>query len=242
MITVDAGYPDILLKKGSPNVDLIRLLKERLNYHGLGPLDEKNIIFGNQTEAAVRQFQRNKLLNPDGVVGPLTWHRLFNERSPVIIGASTLALRALEIAKSQLYVREKTGKNDGKEVEAYLRSVDLPPGYAWCVAFGYWCFDTAANELSIPNPMFRTAGVLRLWNNTPVSRRVTDPQPGDVGIMDFGGGKGHFFIVEERIKTKVATVEGNTAADPTNKAEDRDGQGVFERLRPISATKGFLRY
>ena len=45
-----------------------------LNYD-LGPsgADGK---FGSKTEAAVKAFQRNTGLNPDGVVGPLTWEKL----------------------------------------------------------------------------------------------------------------------------------------------------------------------
>ena len=33
-------------------------------------------VFGRQTEEAVRNFQRDHGLNPDGVVGPLTWDAL----------------------------------------------------------------------------------------------------------------------------------------------------------------------
>jgi hypothetical protein len=40
---------------------------------------------------------------------------------------------------SQVGVRERTGRNDGVEVEAYLRSVGLGKGYPWCAAFTNWC-------------------------------------------------------------------------------------------------------
>jgi peptidoglycan hydrolase-like protein with peptidoglycan-binding domain len=33
-------------------------------------------IFGGETEAAVRAFQRKAALVPDGIVGPATWHAL----------------------------------------------------------------------------------------------------------------------------------------------------------------------
>lgn len=47
-------------------------LQERLKAIGVydGPVDG---VFGPQTEAAVKTAQRNKNLNPDGVVGPVTW-------------------------------------------------------------------------------------------------------------------------------------------------------------------------
>jgi peptidoglycan hydrolase-like protein with peptidoglycan-binding domain len=230
-----------LIKKGSTNVAAIREIKNRLNELGY-KLDPKNINFGPSVEAAVKDFQRKKLLLADGIVGELTWARLFNERKEVVPVERTLAFRAIEIAKSYLYVREKTGKNDGIEVEMFLKSVGLPKGYAWCVAFGYYCFEQAARQLGIANPLKKTAGVLALYNATPASQRFKSPQVGDVGIMDFGGGKGHFFLVTGVVGNKVFTIEGNTSGEPTSAAQDRDGQGVYERCRPITAAKAYLRY
>ena len=40
-----------------------------------------------------------------------------------------------ETYTSQIGVREATGRNDGKQVELYLKSVGLGKGYAWCAAF-----------------------------------------------------------------------------------------------------------
>lgn len=50
---------------------LQRLLLE--HGHDPGPVDG---VFGPRTEAAVRSFQAEKGLEPDGVVGPLTWRAL----------------------------------------------------------------------------------------------------------------------------------------------------------------------
>ena len=63
------------------------------------------------------------------------------------IGQSILREKVISTAESQLYVREKTGNNDGKEVERYLRNVGLGKGYAWCAAFVAWCHD----QNGIPN-------------------------------------------------------------------------------------------
>ena len=41
-----------------------------------GPLDG---LFGDALDAAVRRFQREHDLDPDGVVGPLTWHILLED-------------------------------------------------------------------------------------------------------------------------------------------------------------------
>jgi len=64
-------------KIGSKGEEVIRI-QERLNKKGLylGPLDG---IFGGGTGAAVKQFQKMKRLEVDGVVGPETWKALFAE-------------------------------------------------------------------------------------------------------------------------------------------------------------------
>jgi peptidoglycan hydrolase-like protein with peptidoglycan-binding domain len=238
------SYPDVLLKKGTDLTQYVKQLKERLNALGFGPLNQENGNFGDTTLNAVIAFQRSRLLNPDGEVGPLTWHRLFTDRIAVIPIAKTLSGIALEICLSQLYVREKTGKNDGPEVELYLASVGLGKGNPYCLAFQYWAEDTAAHKLTVSNPMYKTGHVLTLWNQTRKEYKFQNPEKGDLGIMDFGGGKGHIFRVKKVIGNKVNTVEGNTSGDPTSASEDRDGQGVFERLRLAHSKliKGYIRY
>lgn len=61
------------LRLGSrgPNVKLIQSLLSRIGYNP-GAVDG---VFGQQTREAVREFQLDNGLEPDGVVGPLTWSR-----------------------------------------------------------------------------------------------------------------------------------------------------------------------
>jgi peptidoglycan hydrolase-like protein with peptidoglycan-binding domain len=55
--------------------EAVRQLQQRLHAKKVynGPVDG---IFGSQTEAAVRQVQRNHNLTVDGIVGPATWRVL----------------------------------------------------------------------------------------------------------------------------------------------------------------------
>jgi peptidoglycan hydrolase-like protein with peptidoglycan-binding domain len=55
--------------------EAVRQLQQRLQAKKVynGPVDG---IFGSQTEAAVRQVQRNHNLTVDGIVGPATWRVL----------------------------------------------------------------------------------------------------------------------------------------------------------------------
>ena len=64
-----------LLRRGSRGEN-VRILQERLNAlgHGAGTADG---IFGPMTDRAVRSFQRSKGLLVDGIVGPMTWPKLF---------------------------------------------------------------------------------------------------------------------------------------------------------------------
>lgn len=230
-----------VIKKGTTEAEAVKAVKVRLNACIKSNLDIHNGNFGLDTEAAVRLFQKQQQLLADGVVNQLTWERLFTVRPKVKITATELRTRALEIANTQLFVREKTGKNDGVEVEAYLKSTGLGKGYAWCMAFVFWAFSKAATDLKIPNLMPKTAGVL---DGLRRSKKyvVLKPMPGDIFIMDFGDGKGHAGFVEEIKGDYIYTVEGNTSADPSYKAEDREGNGVFERRRAISTIKAFIRY
>lgn len=235
-------YPNELIKKGSTNIVAVKAIKVRLNQLIGSALDVNNGNFGDSTEAVVKQFQKKNQLVQDGVVGELTWERLFTISKEQPITSNLLRIRAVEIADTQLFVREKTGKNDGKEVEEYLRGVGLGKGYAWCAAFVYWCFQKASEELKVPNPLIKTAGVLDHWNRTKGKKITNNPQEGDIFIMDFGKGAGHTGIVSEVKNGKIYTIEGNTSADPTYAGEDREGNGVFERQRSLSSIKGYIRY
>lgn len=234
-----------IIKQGSKDGVSVKAIKVRLNELLGSKLDVQNGNFGPSTEAVVKQFQKQVQLIQDGIIGELTWERLFTEATEAKPHDNILRLRAIEIGDTQLFVREKTNNNDGVEVESYLKLVGLPKGYAWCMAFVFWCFQKAADQLNILNPVPKTAGVLDCLAKARAKKYIItkDPQPGDQGIMDFGGGKGHTFLVTERKSdTHVYTVEGNTSADPTYAGEDREGNGVFERHRAISSAIAFIRY
>lgn len=237
------NYSGKVIQQGSTDTVSVKAIKVRLNALLATKLDETNPSFGPLTVETVKQFQRKNQLIADGKVGELTWERLFTVIEPLKIDSNVLRVRAMQIADSQLFVRELTGHNDGKEVEAYLKLLSLPKGLAWCMAFVYWCFDRASKELNVLNPVPKTAGVLDCYAKAKQYIITGDPEPGDQFIMDFGSGKGHTgMVTEEKLASRIYTVEGNTSADPTYAGEDRDGNGVFERNRAVSGIKAFIRY
>lgn len=236
------NFPGVI-QKGSLNTEAVKVIKKELNKILNSTLDVNNGNFGDSTEQVVKQFQKANNLITDGIIGQLTWNKLFKIAIFPLTPSSVLVDEVLKIARSQMNVKEATGKNDGIQVEKYLASVSLGKGFPYCQAFVYWVFNEACKNLKRTNPVPKTAGVLDCFNKAKEKYLVIGtPKPGDQGIMSFGAGKGHTFIVNEVDGLYVHTFEGNTSADPTIPAEDREGQGNFERRRLIKNVKAFLRY
>lgn len=151
----------------------------------------------------------------------------------------TLKSTAWQIASSQIGVSEiPKGSNWGDGVKKYLNSVGINFPAAWCMAFVYWCTDQAAKELGVKNPLIKTGGVMAQWNQIPKSMKHTEPQPGDIFIMDFGVGKGHTGFVTAVQGDRIQTIEGNS-----NDEGSREGFEVCRKPngRKISSCKGFIR-
>lgn len=142
--------------------------------------------------------------------------------------ASNLRQKVQSIYLSQVGVREATGKNDGPQVEAYLRSVGLKKGNPYCAAFVHWCL----SQLNIKCPK---SGFCPDWFKSNLIYK----RGGKLysGAYPVGSIFGIYFQAKKRIAHVgfingeqgkfVLTVEGNTNAQGS-----RDGNGVFKRLRP----------
>ena len=169
-----------------------------------------------------------------------------------ILNTETLAAAALQAAESQIGQCEKPkGSNSGPMVNEYLHAVGLAPGYAWCQAFVYWSYETAAKKLNLVNPVVKTGSVHDCWNRclanstvtkllkADVSQRPDLIQPGDQFILLFSGNEGHTGIVEKVEGAILHTIEGNSNTDGS-----REGYEVVRHQRNIAdkALAGFIRY
>lgn len=162
---------------------------------------------------------------------------------------SELRLIALAAAVGQLGQKEEPkGSNSGPMVNKYLGAVGLNPGYAWCQAFVYWCYATAAAANSLKYPVLKTGGVQACWNGTRAIDRITQAdalhnpaliKPGYQFILLFGGGTGHTGIVESIDHQTIHTIEGNSNDDGS-----REGYEVVRHVRHLTdkALKGFIAY
>lgn len=130
----------------------------------------------------------------------------------------------------EIGVRERTGKNDGTDVEKYLKAVGLGKGYAWCAAFVRWVFDVCGVKTTI------TA-----WSPTAENRKKIryrkgktygpGPQQADVITLYYSskGRIGHTGFFDYMVNQSIqASVEGNT-----DRSNSNEGDGVYLVFRPM---------
>jgi hypothetical protein len=253
-------FPGVVVGPGATNRATVLAIQHRLNLLACGPLTE-NGAYDAATVAAVELFQTRSVdkfgvpLKVDGKVGPMTWGALFQAHpAPVTKPQSPLLEKVLAVAAAEVGQMENPlGSNRGPKVDLYLRAVGLNPAggsFAWCAAFVYWCFQTAAQSLTARNPLIQTAGVTDHWNravaagvpHVDAAAAAETPslvQPGMIFVITFPSGTGHTGLVEAVDGVRLTTIEGNT-----NDGGSREGIGVFRRdARSISQiSRGFLHY
>lgn len=150
--------------------------------------------------------------------------------------------RALEVAASQLGVREIGNTNRGEEVDAYLLSTGNGPGYPWCAAYVYWCIERMARELRIEVPFLKSAYCPTISNWARGNSILFEkPEPGDVFLL-YLPYKGkvtarHTGFVEKVEGGQFVALEGNTNLDGS-----RDGYGVFRREREFHSKYRYVRW
>jgi CHAP domain len=146
----------------------------------------------------------------------------------------SLSLTALAIAQSQLGVHEQGGNNVGPEVNAYLASVGLDPGFSWCQAFMFWCFREASKRLGLVNPVPRTGSTQRLWALSEPITRDSNPKPGYVYVLQHSPTAGHVGIIESvAADGTIVEISGNT-----NQTGSRDGNSVWQHTGQPEVTHG----
>ncbi len=77
---IEESYPGSPLRVGSSGQSVKTIQQQlnriRVNYPAIGAINRVDGVFGAETQAAVRAFQRIFDLTPDGVVGKKTWYRI----------------------------------------------------------------------------------------------------------------------------------------------------------------------
>ena len=146
------------------------------------------------------------------------------------------------------------GSNKSPEVNSYLKSVGLGPGFPWCAAFVYYIFDQVSKKLSIANPLPKTGGVRNHWAAAPADVKITAAEvrknpkllkPGQIFMQGRGGSKalGHTGIIVgvNPEKGTFVTIEGNSGdkvSINTRRIGDTSFFGYLDYFK-ASRTPGF---
>lgn len=149
-------------------------------------------------------------------------------------------LTVQEVYTSFIGIREKTGNNDGKEVEMFLKTVGLGKGYPWCAAFvKYSLLQGGVKRATRINGM-----ALTCENKDNMvyksGKKLQQPKVGDVFTLYYVKLKriGHTGFYDGPVNASFfQTVEGNT-----NVAGSREGDGVYKKKRSYNATHSISRW
>jgi len=140
----------------------------------------------------------------------------------------------VKTARTQLFVREKTGHNDGAEILKYLKPLGFKEGTPYCGAFLNWVFIQCGVKHHVIAPAaayhWMKEPSRRLWNmGRPVAK--TAPQQGDVAVFNWRK-RYHCELVIEWVDDEdeedFMTIGANTSAIKG----DGSGEGVHRKIRP----------
>ncbi len=174
-----------------------------------------------------------KAAAPATVIAPKTSAPLISGKAAAVDSGLSPERRAL-LAKAASYVgtQEKTGNNDGPEIERWLRNAGASKGDPYCAAF---VFSMGLEALGKKNPFPKSA-----WSPDMVAggtRKIDAARPGDsFGIYFSSKGRvAHTGLVAGRRGTLIETLEANTSPSAeSGSANDRNGDGVWRKYRPAS--------
>jgi len=105
-------YPGTVLEKGSKEEEAVKKLQEELNEKGY--FCDIDGDFGKETEKQVKEFQKDQgVLLVDGIVGPLTWEKLFNEIPPEEPSKATMKVLETLSSRKDIYHQPTYQDNTG---------------------------------------------------------------------------------------------------------------------------------
>lgn len=149
--------------------------------------------------------------------------------APAKVAEPTLREKLIAAAVGQVGTQEKSGNNDGP-VDKYLVAVGLGgTRNPYCAAFVYWAGKTA---LAAKNPFPKSA-----WSpdfvGTGATAKIETAKPGDTfGIYFASKGRvAHTGLVRGWQGRYLWTVEANTSPGQSSGEADRNGDGVWSKLR-----------
>ncbi len=131
-----------IIKLGDRGQD-VKEVQKKLNSQGYNAGSEDG-IFGETTRKAVMQFQRNKGLTVDGIVGPITYNALFNDKGKPSI--------SINLSEKKLYFYSNSQLDRTFPVAVGKNTTPTPAGNWMITKKGLWGrqFGGYFMQLSIP--------------------------------------------------------------------------------------------
>jgi len=133
-------------------------------------------------------------------------------------------------AIKEVGTQEKTGHNDGP-VDKYLASVGLGgTRNPYCAAFVYW---TGRTALGARNPFPRSAWSPDFGSAPGARAQISTARAGDTFVIYHSsvGRIGHTGLVRGWQGRYLWTIEANTSPQASTGESDRNGDGVWSKLR-----------
>lgn len=122
------------------------------------------------------------------------------------------------------------GSNTVKYNTWYYGRQVFGSAYPWCMTFVQWVFAEAG--MPLPYKTASCSDLLRWYRENAPRCIVSDPQPGDIVIYNFG----HTGIIYDVASTFVCAVEGNT-----DRNGSANGGGVLKRQRAKTTVTAYIR-
>jgi len=160
------------------------------------------------------------------------------KRQELVRKTDELRAKFIKHASQYVGIREKTGRNDGPEIERWLRVVGRKKGDAYCTAYS----STMFFDLNIPAPITGWSPAM-FTGNVIYERKYVDWRKGfvfPVGSV-FGfyypdkGRVAHTGLIESSDWEKSMTIQANTSFTGAVQSDDdltetvREGQGVARK-------------
>jgi hypothetical protein len=159
-------------------------------------------------------------------------------------------------AESKIGVRESGGPNKGAALKDFFEADSYDPngaaagddGYAWCAAFVCWCVKVAVagRAITFKRPTTPAAYGLEKWSLEQDDSTHTlkpagrDIKRGDIIVFNFS----HTGIAvgSPDLNGNFPTVEGNTSGSSGSASSQREGDGVYRKMRNVSSVRSRIRF
>ena len=155
-------------------------------------------------------------------------------------------LNLKETANNAAWDNPDTAGQDaaGVELRRLLETTGWQAGWPYCMAFCKAIYLQAYRNLGAPPEVLRliaqrfTPSVMISYKNIGAFAQNKAPIAGSIFFMQKGDtGNGHAGLVVLPGQVNFSTIEGNTSPSPGSAQADREGDGVYKKVRSLDFAK-----